>query len=133
MDTRLLVQCINEAHAANARGEFSAAIRWARQALQLAPDLPQAWYQLGVALGGSGERVEALAALERTRACTLDSAEAQNNIGFQLAELGALSEADRCFPCGELHRRPCRTSRSCRGSVARRAATRPRSLRRAMA
>jgi predicted O-linked N-acetylglucosamine transferase (SPINDLY family) len=97
MDTRLLVQCVNDAHAANARGDFPAAIDRCRQALNLAPELPEAWYNLGVALAGMGERVEAVAALKRAANGTAMSAEAQNDIGLQLLELGALDDAERCL------------------------------------
>src|SRR6266540_2931462 len=97
MQAPFLAQCINAAHAANARGEFSVSVRWCKQALDLAPDLPEAWCNLGVALTGLGNRTEAIAALERARTRTLNSADAQNNIGLQLLESGALAEAERCL------------------------------------
>ncbi len=97
MDTRLLVRCVNAAHAANGRAEYSAAADWCRQALALAPELPEAWYNLGVALAGLGQRAEAIAALRRAAARTGDSAEAQNDIGLQLVELGAPDDGERCL------------------------------------
>src|SRR6266496_1014584 len=97
MQAPFLAQCINAANTANARGEFSASVDWCNQALHLAPDLPEAWYNLGIALRGLGNRSEAIAALERARTRTLNSADAQNNIGLQLIELGALAEAERCL------------------------------------
>jgi predicted O-linked N-acetylglucosamine transferase (SPINDLY family) len=92
-----LAQCINAAHTANARGEFSVAVGLCKQALHHAPELPEAWYNLGVALRGLGNRAEAIAALERARSRTLNTADAQNNIGLQLIELRALAEAERCL------------------------------------
>ncbi len=97
MQAQFLARCVNAAHAANVRGEFAVSVDWCRQALQLAPDLPEAWYNLGVALRGLGNRAEAIAALERAGARTQNSADAQNNIGLELIELGALPEAERCL------------------------------------
>ena len=97
MQAQILARCVNAAHAANVRGEFAASADWCRQALQLAPDLPEAWYNLGVALRGLGNRDEAIAALARAGARTQNSAEAQNNIGLELIELDALPEAERCL------------------------------------
>ncbi len=79
------------------RGEFSVALGWCNQALHLAPDLPEAWYNLGIALRGLGNRSEAISALERAAARTRNSADAQNNIGVELVELAALPEAERCL------------------------------------
>ncbi len=97
MQAQFLARFVNAAHAANRRGEFSASVAWCNQALQLAPDLPEAWYNLGIALRGLGNRPEAIAALERAGARTRNSADAQNNIGLELVELAALPEAERCL------------------------------------
>jgi protein O-GlcNAc transferase len=97
MNQSLIAECINTAHAANARHEFDTAIWWSRQALQLAPGLSEGWFNLGVALGGQGKRAEAIQALEKASATTLGSAEAQNSIGFHFIELDAYPQAELCL------------------------------------
>lgn len=97
MDPSLIAQCINTAHAANAQHEFDTALWWCRQALQLAPGLPEAWFNLGIALGGKGQRGEAMQALEKAQSLTLDSSDAQNSIGFQFIELDAYPQAEQCL------------------------------------
>jgi predicted O-linked N-acetylglucosamine transferase (SPINDLY family) len=97
MAIHFVAQCINAAHTANLRREFSAAVGLCRQALRIAPDLPEAWYNLGIAYGGLGKRTEALAALEKAGRYTRDSADAQNSIGLELIQLGALAEAEGCL------------------------------------
>lgn len=94
---QLLSHYINNANAANTRGEPSVAAEWCQRALQLAPDLPEAWYHLGTALAGLHKNSEAIAAFEKARVRTLDSADAQNSIGLQLIEIGAYREAEQCL------------------------------------
>lgn len=97
MQTRLIAQWVNTAHAANSRGEYGMAVGRCQQALQIAPDLPEAWYNLGIALGGLGKRSDAIDAFDKARSCAFDSADAQNSIGLELIELGAYAEAEKCL------------------------------------
>lgn len=97
MHTQKLVQCVNNAHAANARGEYSVAVDLCKQAIKLAPNLPEAWYNQGVAFSGLGKRSAAMNAFEKTRIYALNSAETQNSVGLQLIYLGAYREAEQCF------------------------------------
>ncbi|MEI7429601.1 MAG: tetratricopeptide repeat protein [Betaproteobacteria bacterium] len=97
MYSQLLVQCVNNAHAANSRGEYSVAVGLCKKAIQLAPNMPAAWYNQGVAFSGLGKRSEAINAFEKTRIYSLNSADTQNGIGLQLIYLGAYREAERCL------------------------------------
>lgn len=92
-----VARSINEAAAANARGDHAAAAELCRRALQLAPEVSEAWYQLGVASGGLGKRSAALGALEKARIRTLGSPDAQNAIGLAFVALAAAREAEPCF------------------------------------
>lgn len=94
---QLLAHYVNSADAANRQGDFKAAINWSRQALQLAPDFPEALYNLGIALAATRERGEAITAFEKARLRTLESADAQNSIGLRLTEIGAYFEAELCL------------------------------------
>ena len=97
MNQEFIAQCINTAHAANARHEFATAIWWSRKAIELVPQLPEAWFNLGVALGGEGKRAEAIRALEEASACAQDDANAQNSIGLRFIELLADEQAEQCL------------------------------------
>lgn len=92
-----LVHAINAAHAANMQGDFLSAVKWCRQVLAIAPGIPEAWYNLGIAEANLGHRDAALDALKQARFRTLDSPEAQNSIGLQLIELRAYAEAESCL------------------------------------
>ena len=94
---QLLGQWISAAHAANASGQFDTAVGLCRQALKVAPNLPEAWYNLAIAHRGRGRRADALEALKKTGTLTRDSADAQNSIGLEFLELGAYPEAKRYF------------------------------------
>ena len=95
--TYFLSQCVFAANTENRRGNFSAAADWCHQALRLVPDLPEAWYHLGVAHQGQGKRSEAIAAFKRVSSLTLSSADAQNSIGLELIQLNAFAEAQTCL------------------------------------
>lgn len=97
MEPNFVANCINTAHAANARGEFDAAVWWCKQAIQLAPSLPEAWFNMGVALSGQGQHKDAIQALMKAQGLTLVSADAQNSIGFQLMALAAYPQAKQCL------------------------------------
>jgi protein O-GlcNAc transferase len=92
-----LARCIGQAHAANAGGQHGAAIEWCRKALGLVPDLPEAWYNLGLAYSGQGQAEEATGALLKSAALVPGNPDAQNSIGLQLFRVGAYSEAERCL------------------------------------
>lgn len=92
-----VAQWINAAHAANAGGDYEVAANFCRRSLKAASDIPEAWYNLGIALRGLGRRSQAIDALGKARALTAGVAEAQNAIGLELLELDALDEAGACF------------------------------------
>lgn len=97
MQNQLLAQYINNAHSANARGEFSNAAKLCKQALQLSSEVPQAWFNLGIAMSGLGKQAKAVEAYENARIRSLGSADAQNSIGLQLIGIGKYFEAERCL------------------------------------
>jgi len=90
----MLSQYINSAHAANINNEFDKAVGWCNAAIALAPELPEAWYNLGLAYKGLGQKDQAVDALLRAGKLTTGSADAQNSIGYQLLELGDLVSAE---------------------------------------
>jgi predicted O-linked N-acetylglucosamine transferase (SPINDLY family) len=90
----MLSQYINSAHAANLNNEFDKAIGWCNAAIALSPELPEAWYNLGLAYKGLGQKDRAVDALLRAGKLTTGSADAQNSIGYQLLELGDLVSAE---------------------------------------
>jgi len=94
---RNLAQWIRSAHVANTDGDYEKAAGWCRQALRASTDIPEAWYNLGIALRGLGRQSEAVQAVNRARLLTLGSADAQNSIGLQLLALRALPQARECF------------------------------------
>lgn len=94
---QLLGQWIGAAHAANINRQFDTAIGLCRQALKVAPNLPEAWYNLAIAQRGLGRKAEALESLKKTATLTRDSADAQNSVGLEFLELGAYPEAKRYF------------------------------------
>ncbi|MEN6584541.1 MAG: tetratricopeptide repeat protein [Sulfuricella sp.] len=95
--SQLVAQWIHSAHVANTGGKYESAAGLCKQALKVAPGIPEAWYNLGVALRGLGRLAEAKDAINKTRVLTLNSADAQNSIGLEFLELGAHSEAMQCF------------------------------------
>lgn len=97
MQSQLFAQYINNAHAANSRGEYNLAVGFCNHILKLSKNIPEAWYNLGLALSGLGKRREALRAFEKARILTINSADAQNSIGLQLFEAGAYAEAEQCL------------------------------------
>jgi len=92
-----VAQWINSAHAANAGGDFEAAANFCRRSLKVAADIPEAWYNLGIALRGLGRRNPAIDAFRKAQALTRGVAEAQNAIGLELLELDAMDDARACF------------------------------------
>ncbi len=97
MQSQLLAQYINNAHVANTRCEFDLAAGLCQKALKLSANMPEAWYNLAIALSGLTKRREALRAFEKARTNALNSADAQNSIGLQLIEINAFTEAEQCL------------------------------------
>jgi tetratricopeptide (TPR) repeat protein len=92
-----IANLINNANALNSRGEYGKAADLCRQALRLSSAIPEAWYNLGIALNGLEKRQEALDAFKKTRKLVGNSADALNSIGLQLVEMGIYSEAEQCL------------------------------------
>jgi len=88
---------VNKASAANNEGNFVAAKKAASKATRMDPEVPEAWYQLGLAQAELREKRHALRSLEEARVRVLNSADAQNSIGLAMLNLGAYQEAERCF------------------------------------
>lgn len=97
MQMQFLAQGINLAHEANQRGDFQSAIARCKQVLDVAPDIPEAWFNLGLAQLGLEEHKQATYSLQQAAVRTLNSAEAQNSIGLALVEAGATAEAEQCL------------------------------------
>lgn len=97
MSQELIGFYVNTAQAANQQHNFAAASKYSRLALALAPDIPESWYNLGIAEGGLGNERAAMDAFEQARIRTADSAVAQNDIGLRLLELRAYKEAAQCL------------------------------------
>lgn len=97
MSNQFLAQCIGAANAANANEQYAIAVDWCQRAIRLQSKLPEAWYNLGIAYSGLGQREQSLSALKKTETLTRDNPDAQNSVGFQLLKLGALGEAERCL------------------------------------
>lgn len=97
MNRPFLAHCVASAHAAIRQGKHDAALAWCRKALQVAPDLPEAWYNLGLALAGLRQDAKAIAALLKAAALAAANPDAQNSVGLGLMDLGAHAEALQCF------------------------------------
>ena len=81
-----LARCIGKAHAAILAGQHpAAATGWCRKALEVVPDLPEAWYNLGLApCRGRRRAKKTKVALLKAAALAPDIPDAQSNIGLQL-------------------------------------------------
>lgn len=97
MNQSFLAHCVGTASAANARGQYADAVAWCRKALQAEPKLAEAWYHLGLALQGQGQKRKAAEALLKAAGCASDNADAQNSVGLKLLEMGSLAEAEQCL------------------------------------
>jgi len=97
MSIEFLSHCISAAHAANESRQYDVAVRWCQKALQLAPNLPEAWFNLGLAFAGQAKYPKAIEALLKTAALAPSHADAQNSVGLRLIELGAHTEAMDCL------------------------------------
>ena len=92
-----VAQWINDAHAANAGGNYESAAKLCRQSVEAAPDIPEAWYNLGLAMRGLGRRAPAIEALRKAQALAMASPDAQNSIGLEFVGLDAGDDAKACF------------------------------------
>lgn len=97
MSNQFIAQCIGEANSAVANGQYAVAIECCQRLVRKFPSLPEAWYNLSIAFRGQGKREQALNALKKTDGLTRENSDAQNSIGFQFMELGALLDAERCL------------------------------------
>ena len=89
-----LAASINAAHTANERGDFKKAEQLCKKALKIDKTIPEAWYNLGLALRGLHHKKEAIRAQREALKLTRDSADAQNSIGLELLELGEHKDAE---------------------------------------
>jgi Tfp pilus assembly protein PilF len=89
-----LAASINAAHTANERGDFKKAEQLCKKALKIDKTIPEAWYNLGLALRGLHHKKEAIRAQREALKLTRDSADAQNSIGLELLELGEYKDAE---------------------------------------
>ncbi|PYR37059.1 MAG: hypothetical protein DMF90_08105, partial [Acidobacteria bacterium] len=69
-------------------GSVEAALAELREAIQLAPQFPDAQYNLGAALLARGAKTDAIAAYRRAIELNADYAEAHNNLGVVLESMG---------------------------------------------
>ncbi len=90
-------RCIISAQTANARGQFDSAVGWCQQALNRTPNMPAALYNLSIAYRGQGLIDQAINSLIKTALLTIGDHDAQNTVGLELIELGALNEAEQCL------------------------------------
>ncbi|UCV27969.1 O-linked N-acetylglucosamine transferase, SPINDLY family protein [Ferribacterium limneticum] len=97
MDSQTLIRHINNAHAANSIGDYEAALTHCRRALKQQPELVEALYNQGLALGGLGQTAKALDSHRRAATLSQQSPEALNAIGLELGKLGAQAEAEQCL------------------------------------
>jgi tetratricopeptide (TPR) repeat protein len=89
-----LAASINAAHLANEQGDFKQAEQLCKKALKIDKTIPEAWYNLGIALRGLDHKKEAIRAQREAMKLTRDSADAQNSIGLELLELGEHKDAE---------------------------------------
>jgi protein O-GlcNAc transferase len=93
----LAAHYINAAHAANQKQDFAQARQLCEMALAMAPQVAEAWFNLGKAAAGLRQKAEAQRALYRARDLVGSSGDALNSIGLLLLELGDLAEAENCL------------------------------------
>jgi tetratricopeptide (TPR) repeat protein len=79
------------------KGEYQSAIDLYDWAVNLKPDMHEAWYNKGFALGKLGRYEEAIKCYDEAIKIKPDKYEAWNNKGFALGELGKYEEAIKCF------------------------------------
>ena len=84
---------MNLGHAYEQAGDHTAAIRWYRTALEIAPTYIEAWNNLGIALWRNGDIDGALGSYRRAIALNAGNYEAWNNMANALFQSGRANEA----------------------------------------
>ena len=97
MDLNLIIQHINAANAANLRGDYSVALGHCRQVIRAQPDMPEAWYNQGVARRGQGNIRDAIESQRKALSLSQNSADALNAVGLEFIELGLHPDAEKCL------------------------------------
>lgn len=97
MNISFLSTCISKAHQAVLSQRYEEAFSWCHKALEIEPQLSEAWYNLGLAHAGRNQQKEAKDAFLKASSFSPESAEAQNSIGLQLANLNFIEAAEQCL------------------------------------
>lgn len=97
MNLEFLSHCIFQAHTEISAGNYDEGITWCTRALEVHPNLSEAWFNLGLAHKGLGNRPLAIQSFENASLCAPDSADAQNGNGLALLELGCEEKAELCL------------------------------------
>jgi tetratricopeptide (TPR) repeat protein len=87
------IALVEQGYALAARGESAGAERAYRRAIELAPEMAESYYNLGVLLQGGGRDEEAIACYRKALARRPAFAEAHNNLGNLLRAHGRLEDA----------------------------------------
>jgi predicted O-linked N-acetylglucosamine transferase (SPINDLY family) len=88
---------INLSQAYKGLGRLAECVSACRRAVQLNPNVPEAWNNLGSALKDQNQPAEAVAAFERAIQLRPTYASAFNNLGNALSQLERFAEAERAF------------------------------------
>lgn len=88
---------VNKSSEANQKLQFNRAKQLCKKALSLAPELAEAWYNLGIAHGGLSNKKQAVDSQKKALVLTIENAVAQNDISLELYHLGAENIAEEGF------------------------------------
>jgi tetratricopeptide (TPR) repeat protein len=91
---RKAVECYNRGVTAAAPNEKATQYR---EAVALAPDFFEGWFNLGVALASADRHEEAIEAYTRAEALRPASLEVQRNLGRELLRFERFDEVEKCF------------------------------------
>lgn len=94
MTYQYLSNCISQANIEINAGQFELAILWCKQALNIQPDIPEAWFNQGIAYKHLNKIELAIESFKKANICAINSSEAQNAIGLALLELGCEKDAE---------------------------------------
>lgn len=97
MNFEYLSNCISQANREIAAGRYELGIRWCKQALDVHPQISEAWFNLGLAYKGLGKTNTAIESFKKAGHYAPNSSDAQNAIGLSLLELGCEKDAEACF------------------------------------
>lgn len=89
--------CINASSLANDLGDWNAAEKHCLRALDMDPNSAEATFNLARSQRGNGKTDEAIASFIRTAELAINAPVAQNDIGLQLMDIGAIEEAEICL------------------------------------